>query len=63
MKSIIITGSTSGIGLGLADAFLVRGCTVTISGHSRMNLEKAYETLAGRYDKSRIHAYLCDVSQ
>ena len=32
MKSIIITGGTRGIGYGLADAFLSRGCAVTICG-------------------------------
>lgn len=62
MISIVITGSTSGIGLGLADAFLARGCAVTISGHSRTNLEKAYGILAAKHDKSRILAHLCDVS-
>jgi NAD(P)-dependent dehydrogenase (short-subunit alcohol dehydrogenase family) len=62
MKSIVITGSTSGIGLGLADAFLDRGCAITISGHSQTNLDKAYGILADKYDKSRIQAYLCDVS-
>jgi NAD(P)-dependent dehydrogenase (short-subunit alcohol dehydrogenase family) len=62
LKNIVITGSTSGIGFGLTDAFLARGCAVNISGHSQTNLDKAYETLAGKYDKSRIQAYLCDVS-
>jgi len=62
MIIIVITGSTSGIGLGLADAFLARGCAVTISGHSQMNLDKAYGILVAKYDKSRILAYLCDVS-
>jgi NAD(P)-dependent dehydrogenase (short-subunit alcohol dehydrogenase family) len=40
MKIIVITGSTSGIGLGLADAFLARDCAVTVSGHSQINLTK-----------------------
>ena len=61
MKSIIITGSTSGIGLGLADAFLARDCAAAISGHSQINLDKAYGILAGKYDKNRILAYLCEV--
>ncbi|HXZ95135.1 MAG TPA: SDR family oxidoreductase [Dehalococcoidia bacterium] len=62
MKSIVITGSTSGIGLGLADAFLARDCAITIGGHSRTNLDKAYGILAAKHDVSRILAYLCDVS-
>jgi NAD(P)-dependent dehydrogenase (short-subunit alcohol dehydrogenase family) len=62
MKSVVITGSTSGIGLGLADAFLARDCAVTISGHSQMNLDKAYGILAAKHDEGRIFAYLCDVS-
>ena len=62
MKIIVITGSTSGIGLGLADAFLNRGCAVNISGHSQLNLDKAYRILAAKYDKSRILVYLCEVS-
>jgi NAD(P)-dependent dehydrogenase (short-subunit alcohol dehydrogenase family) len=63
MKSIVITGSTSGIGFGLADAFLARGCDVTISGRSQAKLDKAHDMLAARHDKSRILAYLCDVSR
>ena len=62
MKTVVITGSTSGIGLGLANAFLARGCAVIISGHSKANLEKAYEILSAKHDKSRILAYLCEVS-
>jgi short-subunit dehydrogenase involved in D-alanine esterification of teichoic acids len=50
MKHVVITGSTSGIGLGLADAFLSQGCTVTISGRSNTKLDEAYGILAGKYD-------------
>jgi NAD(P)-dependent dehydrogenase (short-subunit alcohol dehydrogenase family) len=62
MKNIVITGSTSGIGLGLADAFLARNCAVVISGHSQINLDKAHEILYSKCDAGRILAYLCDVS-
>jgi len=62
MKSIVITGSTSGIGFGLAEAFLSQGCEVTISGRTQANLDKAHGILAGKYDEARILAYLCDVS-
>ncbi len=62
MVSIAITGSTSGIGLGLADAFLSHDCAVTVSGHSQTNLDKAYGILAAKYNENRILDYLCDVS-
>jgi len=62
MKSIVITGSTSGIGLGLADSFLALGCSVTISGHSQENLKKAHSFLATKYEQSRLLAYICDVT-
>lgn len=61
MKSIVITGSTSGIGLGLADSFLSLGCSVTISGRSRVNLEKAHSLLATKYEQNRLSAQSCDV--
>ena len=63
MKSIVITGSTSGIGLGLADSFLSLGCSVTISGRSQENLEKAYGPLASKHEASRLLACSCNVTQ
>ena len=62
MKSIVITGSTSGIGLGLADSFLALGCSVIISGWSEVNLEKAYHQLSSKYEPDRILTHLCDVT-
>jgi NAD(P)-dependent dehydrogenase (short-subunit alcohol dehydrogenase family) len=62
MKTIVITGSTSGIGLGLAEAFLERGCNVAVSGHSQANLDKAIGILTAKYDKNRILTFLGDVS-
>ncbi len=54
MKSVVITESTSGIGFGLDDEFLLQGCAVAISGRSQANLDKACGILAGKYDESRI---------
>jgi NAD(P)-dependent dehydrogenase (short-subunit alcohol dehydrogenase family) len=61
MKTIVITGSTSGIGLGLAEAFLSFGCAVTIGGRSQANLDNAYRILTEKCGESRILAHLCDV--
>ena len=35
MKTVVITGSTRGIGHGLAVEFLKRGCAVVISGRNK----------------------------
>ena len=62
MKTIVITGSTRGIGLGLADEFLKRSCNVVVSGRSAASVEKAVAQLAASHDASRIHGCACDVN-
>jgi len=50
-KRIVITGSTRGIGLGLAEAFLDAACRVTISGRSAEAVDAircSLESLGGR---------------
>ncbi len=61
MKSIVITGSTRGIGFGLAKAFLDRDCVVTISGSNQENLDRAFEELNQIYESDRVKGVLCDV--
>lgn len=61
-KNIVITGSSRGIGYGLADAFLVLGCSVTVSGRSRASTSSAVEQLAARHDPGRIRGLACDVT-
>lgn len=41
MKNVVITGSTRGIGLCMANEFLKAGCNVTVSGRSEKSLEAA----------------------
>jgi NAD(P)-dependent dehydrogenase (short-subunit alcohol dehydrogenase family) len=58
---VVVTGSTRGIGLGLAEAFLARGCRVVISGRSAGAVAQAVAQLAARHDASRISGHPCDV--
>jgi len=62
MKNIVITGSTSGIGYGLADAFLSLGCAVMVSGRSQDNLDNAVKSLNTKHDSARVFGHLCDVT-
>ncbi len=44
--SVVITGGTRGIGLGLAQRFLEKGCSVTICGTTAEGVENALQRLA-----------------
>lgn len=63
MKAVVITGSTGGIGFGLADAFLSLGCSVTISGRSGERVDKAVKDLAAKYLPEKVFGQTCDVTQ
>lgn len=60
---VVITGSTRGIGLGLAEAFAGLGCRVVVSGRSAGAVEGAIEKLAARHDRGRLGGQPCDVSR
>ena len=61
MKNVVITGSTRGIGFGMADSFLDRGCSVIISGRTEVNVERATETLRQNHPAELMFGYPCDV--
>lgn len=62
MKHIVITGSTRGIGYGLADAFLALGCRVTISGRGQSVVDAKVAALADKYGVDRVYGHPCDVT-
>ena len=62
MKSVVITGSTRGIGYGLAREFLKKGCSVTISGRKQADVDTAVEKLAQFALNSAITGTACDVA-
>ncbi len=43
MKTVVITGSSKGIGLGLAEAFLERGCNVVLSSRTQAKISAEHE--------------------
>ncbi len=61
MVNIVITGGTRGIGLGLAERFLEKGCRVTICGTSAQSVEKALELLAAY--KETVRGTVADVGE
>jgi NAD(P)-dependent dehydrogenase (short-subunit alcohol dehydrogenase family) len=63
VKTIVITGSTRGIGYGLADEFLKLGCQVAVSGREQANVDQAVAKLAARHGMERTWGVPCDVTQ
>lgn len=53
-KTIVVTGSTRGIGFGLAHEFLQRGCRVMVNGRSQSAVDQAVSDLAGRRRADRV---------
>lgn len=60
-KVVVITGSTKGIGYGLAEQFLKRGHNVVVSGRKQDALDQAVAKLAAAY-KDKVAGCLCDVT-
>src|ERR1035437_4466554 len=62
MKHILITGSTRGIGLGLATRFLEAGLSITINGTTQSNVEIAIEKLRKLFPSGLIQGFPANVS-
>jgi short-subunit dehydrogenase len=61
-RSIVITGSTRGIGYSLAAAFIERDCAVTISGRSVEAVNETVTKLSAKYSKELILGVACDMT-
>ncbi|MBN2109063.1 MAG: SDR family oxidoreductase [Deltaproteobacteria bacterium] len=62
MKSVVITGSSKGIGLGLAKEFLKKGCSVMFSSFARAEMEQECEKAAAEFGKDRVACCHCDMT-
>jgi NAD(P)-dependent dehydrogenase (short-subunit alcohol dehydrogenase family) len=66
MKTVLITGSTRGLGRGLAQAFLELGCAVVINGRRKADVDQVVQSLAQAHDPNCIGGYagdMCDFEQ
>ena len=62
MKVVVVTGSTRGIGLGLAREFLISGCRVVISGRKAADVARVIDELSAITGKANVAGLACDVS-
>lgn len=62
-KVVVVTGSTRGIGFGMAGAFLERDCAVVVCGRTAQSTARAAEALAQEADSAMILGQPCDVTE
>jgi NAD(P)-dependent dehydrogenase (short-subunit alcohol dehydrogenase family) len=60
MKTVVITGSTRGLGFGLAKRFLEKGCNVVINGTAWGSVDRALGQLSAF--AGRVHGVACDMA-
>ena len=63
MRSVVITGSSKGIGRGLAGECLKRGCAVMLSGRNEPRLNREVTLLQTQFGRDSVAGQCCDVSQ
>jgi len=62
MSNVVITGSTRGIGRGLAVEFLKRGHNVVVSSRKQSDVDKAVAELTAA-GKAKVIGKICDVTR
>jgi len=62
MKNVVITGSTRGIGHGLAHEFLKRGCRVMITGREPGQVDETVSQFAAEFGDDRVGGSTCEVT-
>ncbi|MDE5878957.1 MAG: SDR family oxidoreductase [Desulfovibrio sp.] len=62
-KTAFVTGSSRGIGLGIARALARQGADIWLSGVHREGLDAAVEALGQELPEARVRGILCDVTR
>jgi NAD(P)-dependent dehydrogenase (short-subunit alcohol dehydrogenase family) len=61
-KTALVTGSTAGIGYGIAKGLATAGAIVTINGRSQDKVDAAVRKLAAEVSGSKLHGIAADVA-
>jgi len=59
-KSVLITGGSAGIGLGMAKAFAAEGCSLVLVARSEPALTRAAQDIAAAHQVS-VQVHACDI--
>lgn len=61
-KTALITGSTAGIGLAIAESLVGEGANVVLNGRSRERVEGAVQTVKSGIENARVSGVVADLS-
>ncbi|NMC50308.1 MAG: SDR family oxidoreductase [Desulfovibrio sp.] len=60
-RAVLVTGSSRGIGLGVARALLREGAQVILTARGQADLDRAAALLGGEFGRDRVHAVVGDL--
>ncbi len=60
-KKALISGSTAGIGLAIADALAAEGARVIVNGRTRQRVDAAVDEVRGKYPSAQIDGVAADL--
>ncbi len=61
-KTALVTGSTAGIGLAIAESLVSEGANVVLNGRTRERVEAAVITVKAGHDNARVSGVVADLS-
>lgn len=62
MKTVVVTGSTRGIGRGLAEQFLQRQCNVVVSGRNQDAVDAVVSELEAAQGSGQVLGIACEIT-
>ncbi len=62
-KKVLVTGSTSGLGYGIAEAFIQEGAKVIINSDTEKNVKAAVKRLQDKYPQASVKGITADLTK